>query len=270
MFRVTLLFVAAFLAVKVKSENCHYQFTVPDSSGIKCNGEDSSQMKYSIDHINSELVIAERRQQAMSEALSREMSKLDTGVESIRNVSTRFRMDLQEIQTKVSSMAALSEEVKGLRDMVTNSKESLEPKFSALQEQMMGIVERIQNESSKLTDHAQAMILSHTTQLMHQAQSIISLKRETDDLKVQNAGQAEILAYLSKRIQAEESATNADPPLPSQVHSIKSSVNLLRSTFTMGYRNNKREIETLKRQIAAMSATKPSVSESPQEELGSR
>ncbi|XP_060080788.1 uncharacterized protein LOC132560153 [Ylistrum balloti] len=254
MLRMAIFFLLATIMVgNVKTENCNYQFTVPESSGVKCSGEESFQMKSSIDHINGELIIAERRQQAMSESFSREISKLDIGAETMRNVSTMLRMDLQKIQSMVTGMAPLAEEVKSLRDMITNSKESLEPKFSALQERMMAIVEKFQNESAKVSDHAQAMIVAQTSQLAHQAQNLILLKKESEDFKVQNAGQQEILDDLRNRLH--ELETN--PPISSQLQGLKSSVNLLQSTLTMAYRRNRDEIQTLKAQLIA--SRKPTV-----------
>ncbi|XP_033751023.1 uncharacterized protein LOC117335172 [Pecten maximus] len=247
MFHSSIWLVATFIVANVKSEDCNCQFTVPDTLGLRCNGEETFRMKSSIDHINAELVIAERRQQAMSEDFSREMSKLDNGVENMKNVSTMFRMDLQQLQSTVSNMATVAEEVKGLRDMITNSKESLEPKFAALQEQMMGIVEKFQNESSKVSEYAHALVTSQTTQLAHHAQSIISLKKESDELKVQSAEQKEIIADLSQRLQTAEAALSTDL---SQIHSLKSSLNLLQSTFTTAYRRNRDDIQALKKTVS--------------------
>lgn len=240
---------ATVLVVNVKSENCNCHFTVPDSSGQTCNKEETFRMKSSIDHMNAELIIAGRRQAAMSESFSREISKLDDGVTDMKNVSTRLTMDLHRLQSSVSNMATLSEEVKELRDMITNSKEALEPKFAALQEQMMGIVEKFQNESSKVSAYAHDLVSAQVTQLEHHAQSIIALKKDTDDLKVQITGQEEIVSDLNQRLQSAE--TDLKTNLPDQINSLKSSVNLLRSTFTSAYRRNRNEIQALKTQLAA-------------------
>lgn len=89
--------ILAIFVSSVTSEGCTYQFHVPETSGVKCDGETTRQLQHTMDHLQAELFTSSQRQVAMSETFSRELLKLDMDAKGMKNMSTIFEVDLQQM-----------------------------------------------------------------------------------------------------------------------------------------------------------------------------
>ncbi|KAK3096882.1 hypothetical protein FSP39_004373 [Pinctada imbricata] len=228
-----LWFLSFHIAI-VYAQECRFEFTVPETNGIKCP-TDSAKLGYRVSHLETEMNIAHERSNSIAERLGKEITKIEVDTENIRNATFNMKEEVLELKTSMKGLSKVERDIERIKDEMNNTNDSIAPKFIELQKKMFDVAEEIRKQNSensnKLSD-LQQQIITQLQQVQRQTDVINEMRRATTSISDVEK-RIQLLENLRNQTNADNEATETRlhdveeilQPLPNKVRHFDTAMN---------------------------------------------
>ena len=252
------------LPIFADSQQCRYEFTVPETNALKCSAL-TDKLDTRVSHLETEIEYGKERSNSIASTLSKELSKIVEDTINIRNKSKSMGEEIAELKTTTTSLMRMEREVERLKDVIQHTNDSLVPKFIDLQSKMFDIAHDMQTKSaeqmSRISDiqqqlYAQQQLLTNLSTAVKDLQSTLTslqtMESKLHIIETQQKNQTEREKELVTRIRDLEEVTAS---IPDQIKHLNSASGLMQGLLMNSLRTMKAQLRTLNADVNSLKSS---------------
>ncbi|XP_061168872.1 uncharacterized protein LOC133178133 [Saccostrea echinata] len=187
-----IIVIAAFLAL-AWSQDCRYEFIVPEGNGLSCSSPD-------VGKINSELNTARERANSVASTLGAEISKLHTMSAEVQDQMKTISQELLTMKRDVGKMNNANEEMEQLEQALSRMNDTFGSDFKYLTKKVMDVTASLQMQLTRQMDLISALAAEESSQRLVLDKQTITLNEIADVPQLAKGIQNEV-NYVKSRLE---------------------------------------------------------------------
>jgi chromosome segregation ATPase len=149
--------VLALTLAFARSQECRYEFVVPEGNGVSCSSPEMGRM-------HSDLQVARERANSVASTLSSEITKMETMAKGVEEEMKTMSQELAQIKTDVGKMDTENQNFEKMELAIHHMNETLARDFKFLSKKLMDATSSLQTQLTRQVDIISALATEESSQ----------------------------------------------------------------------------------------------------------